>query len=107
MEINATKAERESIKFKQTEYMSGFKGDVFEASITGVTEWGIYAEIIKTKCEGLIKISSLRDDKYSFDHKKLQINGKNYNKNYRLGMVISVKVVDTDIEKRTIDLEIA
>ena len=107
MEINATKAERESIKFKQTEYMTGFKGDIFEASITGVTEWGIYAEIIKTKCEGLIKISSLRDDEYSFDHKKVQINGKNYNKNYRLGMVISVKVIDTDIEKRTIDLEIA
>ena len=107
MEINATQAERESIKFKQTEYMTGFKGDVFEASITGVTEWGIYAEIIKTKCEGLIKISSLKDDEYSFDHKKVQIVGNNYNKNYRLGMIISVKVIDTDIEKRTIDLEIA
>ena len=107
MEINATKAERESVKFKQTEYMSGFKGDIFEASITGVTEWGIYAEIIKTKCEGLIKISSLSDDEYSFDHRKVQIIGRNYNKSYKLGMIISVKVIDTNIEKRTIDLETA
>ena len=107
MEINATKAERESVKFKQTEYMSGFKGDIFEASITGVTEWGIYAEIIKTKCEGLIKISSLSDDEYSFDYSKVQIIGKNYNKSYKLGMIISVKVIDTNIEKRTIDLETA
>ena len=107
MEINATKAERESVKFKQTEYMSGFRGDIFEASITGVTEWGIYAEIIKTKCEGLIKISSLSDDEYSFDHRKVQIIGRNYNKSYKLGMIISVKVIDTNIEKRTIDLETA
>ena len=106
MEINATKAERESIKFKQTEYMTTFINQEFEAIISGVTEWGIYAEIIKTKCEGLIKISSMIDDYYVFDGNKIQIVGKRTKKIYQLGQKISVKVVNTDINKRTIDLEL-
>ena len=106
MEINATKAERESIKYKQTEYMSKFKGQIFDAVITGITEWGIYAEVIETKGEGLIKISSLKDDIYFYDDKKVRIVGKKYKKNYRLGKMISVKVADTNIDKRTIDLEL-
>ena len=106
MEINATKAERESIKFKQTEYMTAFINQEFEAVISGVTEWGIYAEIIKTKCEGLIKISSMKDDYYDFDDNKIQIVGKRTKKIYQLGQKIIVKVVNTDINKRTIDLEL-
>jgi ribonuclease R len=106
MEINATKAERESIKFKQTEYMTAFINQEFEAIISGVTEWGIYAEIIKTKCEGLIKISSMINDYYVFDGNKIQIVGKRTKKIYQLGQKISVKVVNTDINKRTIDLEL-
>ena len=106
MEINATKAERESIKFKQTEYMAAFINQEFEAVISGVTEWGIYAEIIKTKCEGLIKISSMKDDYYDFDDKKIQIVGKRTKNIYQLGQKIIIKVVNTDINKRTIDLEL-
>ena len=106
MEINATKAERESIKFKQTEYMTAFINQEFEAIISGVTEWGIYAEIIKTKCEGLIKISSMRADYYDFDNNKIQIVGKRTKTIYQLGQKITVKVVNTDINKRTIDLEL-
>ena len=106
MEINATKAERESIKFKQTEYMTAFINQEFEAIISGVTEWGIYAEIIKTKCEGLIKISSMINDYYVFDGNKIQIVGKRTKKIYQLGQKISVKVINTDINKRTIDLEL-
>ena len=106
MEINATKAERESIKFKQTEYMTTFINQEFKAIISGVTEWGIYAEIIKTKCEGLIKISSMINDYYVFDGNKIQIVGKRTKKIYQLGQKISVKVINTDINKRTIDLEL-
>ena len=107
MEINATKAERESIKFKQTEYMTNFINQKFEAVITGVTEWGIYAEIIKTKCEGLIRIASMKDDYYNFDDKKIRIVGKRAKKIYQLGQNINIIVVNTDINKRNIDLEIA
>ena len=106
MEINATKAERESIKYKQAEYMSLFIGKKFDAIISGVTEWGIYAEIIETLCEGLIKISSMKDDHYIFDSEKMRITGRNSKKIFRLGQPIRVLVIDTDIEKRTIDLEL-
>ena len=106
MEINATKAERESIKYKQAEYMSLFVGKKFDAIISGVTEWGIYAEIVETLCEGLIKISSMKDDHYIFDSEKMRITGRNSKKIFRLGQPIRVLVIDTDIEKRTIDLEL-
>jgi len=104
MEINATKAERESIKYKQAEYMSNFIGKKFQAVISGITEWGVYGEIIENHCEGLIKISSMKDDRYEFDNEKIRIIGRNNKKIFRLGQVIMVKVVGTDIEKRTIDL---
>jgi len=107
MEINATKAERESIKFKQTEYMTNFINQKFEAVITGITEWGIYAEIIETKCEGLIRTSSMKDDYYNFDDQKIRIVGKRSKKIYQLGQSINIIVVNTDINKRNIDLEIA
>ena len=107
MEINASKAERESIKYKQAEFMSMFIGKKFEAVISGVTEWGVYAEIVETLCEGLIKISSMKDDHYVFDSEKMRITGRNNKKIFRLGQSIRVKVIDTDIEKRTIDLELS
>ena len=104
MEINATKAERESIKFKQAEYMTNFIGKEFEAVISGITEWGMYGEIVENHCEGLIRMSSMKDDRYEFDDQKIRIVGRNNKKIFRLGQVIRVKVTDTDIEKRTIDL---
>ena len=104
MEINATKAERESIKYKQAEYMSNFIGKEFEAVVSGITEWGMYGEIIENHCEGLIKMSSMKDDRYDYDDQKIRIIGRNNKKIFRLGQVIRVKVTDTDIEKRTIDL---
>tara|TARA_Y100000768_G_scaffold173601_2_gene129963 strand:- start:1716 stop:3656 length:1941 start_codon:yes stop_codon:yes gene_type:complete len=106
MEINATKAERESIKYKQAEYMENFIGQEFEGVISGITEWGIYVEIIKTKCEGLVKISSLTDDKYDFNNEKVIIVGRKFKKSFGLGQPIKVAVAGTNIEKRTIDLDL-
>lgn len=106
MEINATKAERESIKYKQAEYMTNFIGHEFDGVISGITEWGIYVEIIKTKCEGLIKISSITDDKYDFDNEKVIIVGRKYKKSFGLGQPIKVAVSGTNIERRTIDLDL-
>jgi len=106
MEVNATKAERESIKYKQAEFMSNFIGEEFDGVITGITEWGIYVEITKTKCEGLVKISSLTDDKYDFDNEKVIIIGRRNKKSYSLGKEVKVNVTGTNIEKRTIDLDL-
>jgi len=106
MEINATKAERESIKYKQAEYMANFIGQEFEGVISGITEWGIYVEIVKTKCEGLVMISSLTDDKYDFNNEKVIIVGRKFKKSFGLGQPIKVAVAGTNIEKRTIDLDL-
>ena len=106
MEINATKAERESIKYKQAEYMANFIGQEFEGVISGITEWGIYVEIVKTKCEGLVKISSLTDDKYDFNNEKVIIVGRKFKKSFGLRQPIKVAVAGKNIEKRTIDLDL-
>ena len=105
MEINAAKAERESIKFKQVEYMNNFINQDFEGIISGITEWGIFVELIETQCEGLIKLSSL-DDYYEFDYKNVQIVGKKSKNKFELGQKIKVKVIETNLNKRTIDLEL-
>ena len=106
MEILATKAERESIKFKQVEYMSNFIDKDFDGIISGINEWGIFVELIETKCEGLIKLSSIKDDFFDFDNINMQIIGKRSKKKFKLGEQIKVKVIETNIEKRTIDLEL-
>lgn len=69
MEQLAANAERSSIKYKQVEYMSDKLGEEFDATISGVTEWGIYAEINENKCEGMIPLRDLDDDFYEFDEK--------------------------------------
>ena len=70
MEKIASKAERDSIRFMQVKFLKNKIGEVFEGVISGVTEWGLYVEIIQNKCEGLIKVSSIKNDHYVFDEKK-------------------------------------
>jgi ribonuclease R len=69
MEQLAAKAERTSIKYKQVEFMSERIGKIYDGVISGITEWGIYVEIIENKCEGMIPIRDLDDDYYIFDEK--------------------------------------
>ena len=59
MEKRAADAERASIKFKQVEYMAGMKERPFEGIVSGVTEWGVFVEIIETKCEWLVRLSTI------------------------------------------------
>ncbi|MBI2046146.1 MAG: ribonuclease R [Parcubacteria group bacterium] len=106
MEQTATDAERASIKYKQTEYMSERVGDTFDATITGVTEWGIYAETTATKSEGMIKLSSLKNDYYVLDEKHHVLRGQRTKKTYRLGDPIRIKVIGADIKRKTIDFVI-
>lgn len=84
-EKEASEAERSSIKYKQVEYMSSRIGEKFEGTITGVTEWGLYVEDKKTKCEGMVSIRDLKDDYYVFDKKGMSISGKKTHKKYILG----------------------
>ena len=102
----AEQAERASIKYKQVEYMADRMGQVFDAVISGVTEWGIYAEIIENKCEGMIGIRSLGGDYFEFDEKNYCIIGQRTRKRYRLGDHVKVKVVRCNLEKKQMDYEL-
>ena len=102
----AEQAERASIKYKQVEYMSDLMGQVFDAVISGVTEWGIYAEIVENKCEGMIPIRSLGGDYFEFDDKNYCLIGQRTRKRYRLGDHIKIKVARCNLEKKQMDYEL-
>lgn len=103
MEQLASSAERASIKYKQVEYMSDKLGMVFDAVISGISEWGVYAEINENKCEGMIPIRDLGDDYYEFDEKNYCLRGRRKKKEYRLGDPIKIKVARANLERKQLD----
>jgi ribonuclease R len=105
MEIRAAEAERASIKYKQVEFMMDKVGEEFEGLISGVTDWGIYVEIIENKCEGMVRMSSLDDDFYVLDEARYLIRGQNKGVTYQLGDVVKVKVLEANLQQRTIDFK--
>lgn len=106
-EKRASDAERASIKYKQVEFMTYAEKKEYEGLISGVTEWGLYVEIIETKCEGMIRIADMTDDYYEFDEKNYRLIGRRVGKIFRLGDKIDVRVKKTDIDRRLIDLVLA
>ena len=107
MERLATEAERASIKYKQVEFMSDKIGKTFEGVISGVTEWGIYVEIIENQCEGMIHIRELADDFYEYDEDNYCIKGRHTGKEYMLGDRVNVEVVKADLQKKQLDYRLA
>ncbi len=106
-EKRAADAERASVKYKQVEFMESVGDKVFNGIISGVTEWGIYVEIVETKCEGMVRMVDLRDDYYEYDDKNYRIIGRKNKRMFTLGDEVYVRVKNTDIDRRTIDLEFA
>jgi ribonuclease R len=100
----ASDAERASVKYKQVEYIMSKIGEEFEGLISGITEWGIYVEIISIKIEGMIRMSALVDDYYEYDEKNMRVVGRYNKRMYTLGDKVKVKVLKADIDRRTIDL---
>ena len=105
-EKRAADAERASIKYKQVEFMSTAQDKVYEGIITGVTDFGIFTEIIETKCEGMIRLADMKDDFYEFDERNYRVIGRRRKKVYRLGDQVNVRIKKTDIDRRLIDLTI-
>jgi ribonuclease R len=105
-EIKAAEAERDGRKYKQIEYMRDYVGQTFNGMITGVTEWGIYAEDLETRAEGMIKLSSLQDDYYKLDAKTYSIIGEKTKKVYSLGQKIKMKLISADLDRKQMDYEI-
>ncbi len=103
-EKRAADAERASIKYKQVEFMSLAADKLYAGIITGVTDFGIFVEIIETKCEGMVRLADMKDDFYEFEEKNYRVIGRRRKKIYRLGDEVEVRVKKTDIDRRTIDL---
>ncbi|KND49062.1 MAG: ribonuclease R [Parcubacteria bacterium C7867-005] len=104
-EIDASEAERSSIKYKQVEYMQDHIGEEFDASVSGVSEWGVYVEEVNTKAEGMVKLRDMNDDFYELVEKAYAIVGKNTGKKYSLGDKVRVKLVASDPERKTLDFQ--
>ncbi len=103
MEKLASEAERASIKYKQVEFMSDKTGRRYEGVISGVTEWGIYVEIIENQCEGMINIRELEDDYYEYDEDNYCLKGRSTGKVYTLGDKVTIEVVKADLQKKQLD----
>ncbi|MDI5894129.1 ribonuclease R [Flavobacterium algoritolerans] len=103
MEGLATNAERDSIKYMQVKYMQDHQDQEFLGVISGVTEWGIYVEIIENKCEGMCRIRDINDDYYTFDEKQYALTGATSGRLLQLGDEIYVKVKNADLVKKQLD----
>ncbi|SHI95499.1 ribonuclease R [Aquimarina spongiae] len=103
MENLAANAERDSIKYMQIKFMKDHEDEHFLGVISGVTEWGIYVEIISNKCEGMIRLRDMNDDHYVFDQDEYAVVGQTSKKVYQLGDEVYVKVKSADLVKRHLD----
>ncbi len=106
MERRATEAERMSVKYKQAEYMLDKIGQVFNAVVSGVSKWGIFAEIIGTKCEGMIRLRDLGDDFYYLDEENFQVIGQRNGSQFKLGDKLKIRVKKIDLGRKQMDYDL-
>ena len=102
----AANAERASIKYKQVEFMSEHIGEEYDAVISGVTEWGIYAEINENKCEGMIPVRTLQDDYYEVDDANYCLIGKRKHRKYMIGDPLRIRITKANLERKQLDFEL-
>ncbi|MCA9354923.1 ribonuclease R, partial [Candidatus Kaiserbacteria bacterium] len=105
-EMEAVSAERDSIKFKQVEYMINRVGEEFEGVINGVADWGIYVQEQDTLADGMVRLSSIKSDFFEHEAQKYRIRGQRTGKIYRLGDAVRVKLVRADKDERQLDFEL-
>jgi ribonuclease R len=103
MEKISSRAERDSIKYMQVKFLKNKIGFIYDGVISGVTEWGLYVEITKNKCEGLVKVSSIKNDHYVFDEKKYALIGYRTKSSYQLGQKVKIKIQRADLERKQMD----
>lgn len=105
-EMDAVEAERDSIKYKQVEFMKEKIGEIFEGIVSGVVNWGLYIEEQTTMAEGLVRIRNLKDDFYTLDEKHYQLVGQKTKKTYQLGDKMKVRLITANLEDRTLEWEL-
>ena len=107
MEQIAQNAERDSIKYKMGEFMADKIGETYDAHISGITSYGIYAEIDENHCEGMVPMRDLDDDYYDFDERNFCLVGRRRHHKYQLGDKIRIKVASANVEKKQLDFVLA
>ena len=107
MELVAQNAERDSIKYKMVEFMADKVGETYDAHISGITSYGIYAEIDENHCEGMLPMRDLGDDYYDFDERNFCLVGRRHHHKYQLGDAIQIQVARADLEKKQLDFTVA
>lgn len=107
MELVAQNAERDSIKYKMVEFMADKVGETYDAHISGITSYGIYAEIDENHCEGMIPMRDLGDDYYDFNERNFCLVGRRHHHKYQLGDAIRIQVARADLEKKQLDFTVA
>lgn len=107
MELVAQNAERDSIKYKMVEFMAEKLGETYDAHISGITSYGIYAEIDENHCEGMIPMRDLGDDYYDFDERNFCLIGRRHHHKYQLGDAIRIQVAKANLEKKQLDFTVA
>ena len=105
-EMEAVTAERDSIKFKQVEYLMNKIGETFEGVITGVTDWGIYVQESTCLADGMVRLASIKSDYFEHEASKYRIKGQKTGKTYQLGDAVKVKLIAADKEARQLDFEL-
>ena len=106
-ELVATQAEREAMKILQCQYMQKNTDKIFKGVVSGISEYGIYVEMLPSMIEGMVRLTDLRDDYYILDQKNYQIVGRHRRMRYRIGDKVKVRIKKVDIENRWIDLVVA
>ena len=103
MEQLAASAERASIRYKQVEFMADRLGETYSGVISGVTEWGLYVELVDNMCEGLVPVRDLADDYYDLDEKNYCLIGRKHGNRYTLGDEVKVQVARADLDRKQLD----
>lgn len=106
MERKAVEAERESIKYKQAEYLLDKIGQEFDGLISGVSKWGIYVEIVGNKCEGMVRLKDMLDDYYYLDEENYQVIGHRHGLQYKLGDSVRIRIKRIDLSRKEMDFEL-
>jgi ribonuclease R len=106
MERKAVEAERASVKYKQAEYLMDKIGQEFYGLISGVSKWGIYVELIGSRCEGMVRLKDLADDYYFLDEENYQVTGQRYGYQYKLGDKVKIRVKKIDLSRKEMDFQI-
>ena len=106
MERKAVEAERASIKYKQVEFMQDKVGKEFDGVVSGLTEWGIYVEIVENKCEGMVSIKGIVDDFYEFDEEEYMIIGRQTGRKFEIGDEMKIEVMNANLSRRQLDYKL-